>query len=705
VRFRLRHVLNSNPRPTTVGFWPLAQAPNGSASPGAVGGGEVLRYGGDAAFEPFESLDAQGRPKGFQIELLAALGQRLGVPVTVSLRPWAETEAAFRSGELDLIALVPTAERRRWALFGRGHATPALAAYRQAGIPEPQGAQDLAGRRIVVPAGEAMRETLATTLSGLPPAHLTAADAADALRAVAEQRAEVAVLLRAYAEPLLAQGQVSGVVASRLDLGLQTYAFAVAPDRQVLLQRVQAALDGLEADGTLEALRMAWLPSHRGLAEAHRLKAGLQAERSQTWAVAGVSALALGGLGWALVRRARAVQREKQRRLQAEGALRRAEELLERSFTQHPEAMLVIERGSAIVRDANAAAHALLGLPASSLIGQPLPKLGQHLPEAAVQALAATLDLEGEITGMPLRLRQADGSTRDCLLSADEMQIGESRQVFCLLRDITETLARDAEMRHGYDTLLTELRGTETELDRAREARARAEQRLEDFTQAVVHDLKSPLRAMQGFVGLLRERLLAGHTREALAYSEHIARAGQRMNSMVSALSKLAQVSRQPLRRQTVDMTVLAQGTWAMLVIGHRDWQTDFSTSPLPVAEADPDLIGQVWQNLLHNAGKYSVGVPTPRVRVDSHRDERGQWYRVADNGVGFDMSRAAGLFQPFQRMHSGPRFEGTGIGLSVVRRIVELHGGEVRLRSAPGVGTVAEFTLDPPPAPGAAPA
>lgn len=692
--------MSVDPHRLRFSFWPQAQAQTPAAAPAAA---EPLRYGGDAHFEPFESLDAQGRPRGFQVGLLQALAQRLGRRIDIRLGPWAQTEAALRNGAVDFAAMVPTRERRAWLQFTRGHATPMLAAYQRRGAADPQGAEDLNEKRLVVLDGEAMRETLATTLGRLPPPAMTVQDPAEALAAVQQGRADVAVLLRAYADPLLAAGQAPEVVASRVNLGVQSYAFAALPGRQALLQPLQAALDAMEADGSLEALRTRWLPSHLAVAEAEKLKTGLATERYRTLALAGASALALAGLGWALQRRNRVARLERQRRMQAEGALRRAEELLERSFTQHPEAMLVVERGSALVRDANPAAHTLLGLARGALIGQPLQRLEQHLPPSALQALTAMLDQQGEIAGLPLRLTLGDGSHRECLLSADEIQVGEAMQVFCLLRDITESLRHDADMRQGYETLLVELRQTQDQLDAASDARLRAETRLEDFTQAVTHDLKSPLRAMQGFVGLLRERLLSGHTREALAYSDHIDRAGQRMNAMVGALARLAQVTRQPLRLQPVEMTALAQGIWAMLGIANRQWQCECEVAPLPVAQADAELIGQVWQNLLDNAGKYTVGVPKPRVRVDSHRDARGVWYRVTDNGAGFDMSHATGLFLPFQRMHAGPRFQGTGVGLSVVRRIVELHGGEVRLRSAPNVGTVAEFTLDPAPARAAA--
>ncbi len=706
-----------------------------SSPPPAPAGASIarLRYGGDRAFAPYESLDAQGRPQGFQIDLLAALGARLGTVVDVQLRPWPETEAAFRAGQCDLVAMVPTAERRSWARFTRGHASPVLGVYRRQDLPEPQGPQALAGLRLAVLDGEAMRETLATLLGTLPPPAVVAATPLAALQAVARGQADAAVLLQAYADPLLKDSQQGGdrgvdlgvIRAGSLPLGAQSYGFAVLPGREALLQRLQQALEAMEADGSLDALRLRWLPSHRALAEAHRLQARVAQSRQWTWAVAGSATLAVAGLGWALSRRQRQAQAERQQRLQAEAALQRAEDLLERSFTQHPQAMLVVERGTAMVRDANQAAHRLLGVGAGSLIGQPLARLQQHLPAALLQTLAAALDMDGEIVGAPLQLRSADGSVRDCLLNADELAVGDSVQVFCLLQDVTDTLRHDAQLRAGYDSLLAELRRTEGELDQTRQQRARAEERLEDFTQAVTHDLKAPLRALQGLTGLLRARVQAGHTREALAYTHHIERAGERMQQMVAALGRLAQVTRQPLQRQPVEMGALARGSWALLTMAHPEWAVRCDVDVLPVAQGDASLLGLVWQNLLENAAKFSAARPNagadadadadakaasrpaspargpgpgqPRVRVDSHQDERGTWYRITDNGVGFDMSRAAGLFQPFVRLHPDPRWAGSGIGLAQVRRIVELHGGDVRLRSAPGVGTVAEFTLDPP--------
>lgn len=148
-------------------------------------------------------------------------------------------------------------------------------------------------------------------------------------------------------------------------------------------------------------------------------------------------------------------------------------------------------------------------------------------------------------------------------------------------------------------------------------------------------------------------------------------------------------------------MEALARDSWLLLITAHPERHVDWRIDPLPAAQGDRDLAAQVWQNLLDNAMKYSAQANPARILIDSFDNERSRWYRVTDNGAGFDMAKAGGLYLPFQRMPSAAQFAGTGVGLSLVRRIVDHHQGEIRLRSNVGVGTVVEFTLDGPPAAG----
>ncbi len=362
--------------------------------------------------------------------------------------------------------------------------------------------------------------------------------------------------------------------------------------------------------------------------------------------------------------------------------------------------MLLVDRSTGMVRDANAALADLLGVPVAHLIGRPLQTLEGLLGSNSMQRLVQALDADGRLDAVTLQLQRSDGARRDALVSADVLPIDGVEHVFCLVRDITEQLAQDATLRQAYDSLAAQLQLVHSEVDTAVAGRTLAEGRLQEFTRVVAHDLKTPLIAVLGYADMLRERLRHGHVQEAQQHAERIDTAAHRMATMVDGLARLAQVDRKPLVRQPLDMARQVADTWDLLQPLRQGRQLQLQVDTLPAALGDPGLVAQVWQNLLGNAVKYSAGANPALVRVSSHQDARGTWYRVSDNGIGFDMGQARRLFLPFQRLHKGSQFEGSGVGLSLVRRIVDHHGGDVRLHSAPGEGTVAEFTLDPGPAP-----
>lgn len=665
-------------------FWPAAQAQT------------PLRYGGDVGFAPFESLNANGQPEGFQIELMQALGRELGVEVAVSLQPWPATVEAFKAGRVDVIAMVETTERRAFAHFLKGHAAPAFAVYLPVGSTAPRALQDLQGSRIAVLDHEPMRESLSKWLSGISGPFVRTPDALSALQAVQLGFADMALLPRAYADPLIARGEVSGLVRALSDLRLQTYSLAVVRDNDALRQRLQGALDRLEANGTLPALRERWLNDEPASAEQQAMARDLEQQRQWTWLIAlgGSVLLVLAGLG--LRHRGRAVAKERAGREVAERSLRRSEELLERTFQRNPEPMLVVDHHSGQVQDANPAVAALLGVAEDQVVGRPLRDLAHHIGMDNLKRMARAIDLDGLLDALPVSVTRADGGQRACLVSADKLRVGEHTIVLCIVRDVTERLAQDPVFRQGYQSLHDELAQARRDAPDTLPPTDHGEDRLREFTRAVAHDLRAPLLAIQGFMGLMRERLQLGHTDEALEYSEQVDKATRRMNAMIEALTNLAQIDQQALQRRSIDMRALAEDTWALVRSGETDRSIEIRFDPLPAAQGDADLVAQVWQNLLHNAWKYSARVPVSRIRVDSFQEGGRTWYRVTDNGAGFDMAHARALFQPFRRMHAASQFEGSGIGLSMVQRIVRHHGGEVRVRSQVGVGTVAEFTLDP---------
>lgn len=220
----------------------------------------------------------------------------------------------------------------------------------------------------------------------------------------------------------------------------------------------------------------------------------------------------------------------------------------------------------------------------------------------------------------------------------------------------------------------------------------------EAFSYAVSHDLRAPLRVVEGFTRILKEDY--GRTLDRIGndHLERVLGAAARMNGMIDALLAQAKLSRQPMARQPVNLSQLASFVIDDLRKEAPDRLIDIDITPGMQADGDPVLLRVVLENLLGNAWKYSS--KKARARIEFSRELKdgraGQWvYAVRDNGVGFDMRYADRLFGMFQRLHSANDYHGTGVGLASVRRIIHRHGGQIWAESEVDQGTTFYFTLD----------
>jgi light-regulated signal transduction histidine kinase (bacteriophytochrome) len=221
-----------------------------------------------------------------------------------------------------------------------------------------------------------------------------------------------------------------------------------------------------------------------------------------------------------------------------------------------------------------------------------------------------------------------------------------------------------------------------------------ANQELEAFSYSVSHDLRSPLRAIDGFSQALLEDCGDILPPEGQRHLKTIREGAQRMGTLIDDLLRFSRLSRQPLNTQPIDMQALAQATWQDLAIPPGRL-VDFALKPLPASQGDPALLRQVWTNLLSNAVKYTGGRSPARIEVGHETDPSGRsGYYVRDNGTGFDMKYAHKLFGVFQRLHRADEYEGTGVGLAIVQRIVHRHGGRVWAQSVPDLGATFYFNL-----------
>ncbi|HUR26327.1 MAG TPA: GAF domain-containing protein [Candidatus Thermoplasmatota archaeon] len=223
---------------------------------------------------------------------------------------------------------------------------------------------------------------------------------------------------------------------------------------------------------------------------------------------------------------------------------------------------------------------------------------------------------------------------------------------------------------------------------------ASSNRELEAFSYSVSHDLRAPLRTISGFTSLLT----AKHARElsppAIVLLDGVRKSADRLGRLIDDLLDLSRVQRVDFVRQPVDLSAMASQAIGELAANDPGRKVEWSVEPGLTAEGDARLIGVLLQNLLGNAWKFTRDSPAARIQVGRQDSGGDAVFYVRDNGAGFDMAYATKLFQPFQRLHHTSEFEGTGVGLATVQRIVERHGGRTWAEGRPGKGASFYFTL-----------
>jgi PAS domain S-box-containing protein len=311
----------------------------------------------------------------------------------------------------------------------------------------------------------------------------------------------------------------------------------------------------------------------------------------------------------------------------------------------------------------------------------------QHAPIWPRQQIRSDwplLDDQGQVIGMlSAQWKQASPITPE---SQALISIFASRATSELLRH-----RQEQEVRRLNATLEDRVRIRTAELEQVN-----AE--LDAFAYSVSHDLKSPLRAIDGFAHLMLEQFEGRSTEAELDAMKRILAATHRMSNLIKDLLALARISQSALKLGEVDLSDMAQGIVSLLGDSFPQRQREVIIAPGLVSHCDPDLAHIALTNLLHNALKYTRDQPHPVIELGQLRSAQGEVeFFVRDNGAGFDMAHADKLFKPFQRLHMpSAGFEGTGIGLATVRRIVERHGGFIHCETAKDQGAIFTFSFGP---------
>lgn len=264
---------------------------------------------------------------------------------------------------------------------------------------------------------------------------------------------------------------------------------------------------------------------------------------------------------------------------------------------------------------------------------------------------------------------------------------GKAVRMLVALLDITEHKQAEEEIRRLNDDLEQKVRQRTWELERSNDE-------LRAFSYSVAHDLRTPLRGIGGFSAVLATQYAGKLDATALGYLQRIQAASIRMGEVMDDLLALARTGRAELRRQEVDLSALAQAVAARLQSADPRRRVEFAIAPGVTADADPGLMRVALDNLFGNAWKFTGKTENARIEFGLTTADGRPAFIVRDNGVGFDPAFSRKLFEQFQRLHTEREYEGSGIGLAIVARVIRRHGGRIWAEGAVGQGAVFYFTL-----------
>lgn len=371
----------------------------------------------------------------------------------------------------------------------------------------------------------------------------------------------------------------------------------------------------------------------------------------------------------------------------AEKDLRGSEKRYRSLFESNPNPMWVFDSETLSFLAVNAAAVRHYGYAKKEFLTMTLRDIrpAEDLPALLRNLSESDTELD-ETTKW--RHRTKDGSLIDVEIT--------SHQLVWLGRPARLVLINDITARKRAEEELQELNAElEQRVERRTAELETANNELEAFSYSVSHDLRSPLRTVDGFSQALIEDYGDKLPDEGRRYLQTIREGAQRMGVLIDDLLTFSRLSRLPLQKQCVDMEHMVRETLAELAPENGASRPEIEIGELPKEHGDPALLKQVWINLVSNALKYSRNRVKPVIEIGWRRENGAGAYFVSDNGTGFNMDYAHKLFGVFQRLHRTDEFEGTGVGLAIVQRVIHRHGGSVWAQAAVDRGATFYFTLE----------
>lgn len=389
-----------------------------------------------------------------------------------------------------------------------------------------------------------------------------------------------------------------------------------------------------------------------------------------------------------IVERRRVEEELRQAKSEIELSLHK-ERILRAAIVEFSDDAIIGGNANGIITDWNRAAEVMFGYSSKEVLGQSLLSLMAPVQRDQGQALVEAVGRGQSVRQHELQCYHKNSNLFDVAMTISPIFDKEKKVVASssIARDITERKRNELEILRLNADLERRVKERTAEL-------TLANRELDSFAYAVSHDLRAPVRALNGLSWALIEDYADELQDQAKEYLQQIGVATRRMNDLIDGLLSLSRNTRSELSRDRVDISSLAIRVLAELSDSNPGRHVDVRVEQGLNASCDKRMIESVISNLLENAWKYTAKKKTPSIRVFARDREGVRYFCVADNGVGFNMANAERLFQPFQRLHHQNEFPGIGIGLATVKRIINRHGGVIEVDSQPGKGAEFCFSL-----------
>ncbi len=370
-----------------------------------------------------------------------------------------------------------------------------------------------------------------------------------------------------------------------------------------------------------------------------------------------------------------------------EDALRDSENRFAKAFNNSPVATTITSANDNKYLSVNDAFINDSGFTRDEIIGHTSEELNVFRDNNDREQLLSEVKKHGSVYGKELHFRIKTGKILSCLISTSLINVNGKPHFLSTIMDITERKQMEEHVKKHNEEL--ELRVNQ----RTAELQA-ANKELESFSYSVSHDLRAPLRAIDGFGKALMEDYYDMLDDQGQGYLNQVRTAAQHMSELIDDFLKLSKITKNELNREETDLSRIVEDIFGKLKKTEPERNVKLNISPGIYVNADKALLEVLMYNLLNNAWKFTKNNPDTVIEFESYGENGRRIFSVKDNGAGFDMAYADKLFIPFQRLHSPKEYEGTGIGLATAKRIIARHGGKIWAESKIGMGAKFSFTL-----------